>query len=247
MKKDSGCAAPAAMMLVLGIGAMVLRNMLYAVAVDVKGLLLRNHPLEIAVVLLTAAVLAMIVLLVRRLENTGDYGDYHWVGLLGAFGNAAAGAGILVTVLTAVPEMDNYLESLWRILGLGAAVCLGLAGIARGLGKRPFFLLHVMASLFLMLHIVTRYQLWSSQPQMQDYVFALLGAMALLFFGFYTAAMEAGCGSRRMTTGMGLAAIYLCTAELARSSCPALYLGGLVWVLMDLCSMGKAAAEERQS
>lgn len=246
MKKDSGSAVPAAMMLLLGIGAMVLRNMLYAVAVDVKGLLLRNHPLEIAVALLTAAVLVMLVLFVRRLENTGDYGDFHWVRLLGALGNAAAAAGILATVMTAAPEMEHYLENIWRILGLGASVCLGLAGIARGLGRRPFFLLHVVACVFLMLHIVTRYQLWSSQPQMQDYVFALLGAMALMFFGFYTAAMEAGCGNRRMTTGMGLAAIYLCTAELARSSCPELYLGGLVWVLMDLCSIGKTTAQDRQ-
>lgn len=246
MKKDSGCAAPVAMMLVLGIGAMVLRNTLYAVAVDVKGLLLRNHPLEIAVTVLTAAVLVMVVLIVRRLENTGDYEDYRWVGFLGALGNAAAGAGILVTVLTAAPGLGNYLDNLWRILGLAASVCLGLAGIARGLGRRPFSLLHVVVCLFLMLHIVTRYRLWSSQPQMQDYVFALLGALALMFFGLYTAAMEAGCGSRRMTTGMGLAAVYLCTAELARSSCPALYLGGLVWVLMDLCSMGKTTAQDRE-
>ena len=77
-------------------------------------------------------------------------------------------------------------------------------------------------------------------PQMQDYIFSLLGAMTLMFYGFYTAAMEAGCGSRRMMLGMGLAAVYLCSAELARSANPWLYLGGIFWVLTDLCSMRKS-------
>ena len=149
----------------------------------------------------------------------------------------AAGAGILITVLTTAPGMGGYLESAWRCFGLAAPVCQLLAGIAKALGKKPFFLLHVVVCLFFMLHIVTRYQSWSGHPQMQDYIFALLGAMALLFYGFYTAALEAGCGNFRMMLGMGLAAIYLCMAELARSSCPAMYLGGIAWVLLDLCSM----------
>ena len=132
----------------------------------------------------------------------------------------------------------------YGVVGMGGIamkriLCLLLAGISRALGKRPFFLLHVVVCLYFLLHIVNHYQLWSSQPQMQDYIFSLLGVMALMFFSFYTAALEADCGNDRMLFGMGLSAIYLCCAELARSSCPWLYLGGLVWVLTDLCSMRK--------
>lgn len=237
MKRNSGSAKLSVQMLIWGIAALVLRKMLYATAVDVKGLLLRHQPLEIALTVLTIGVLARILLAVRKMEKADCYDDLYSAGLPGAIGNVAAGAGILVTVLTTAPAMGSYLESVWRILGLAAAVCCLLAGIARMWGKRPFFLLHVAVCLFFMLHIVTRYQTWSGHPQMQDYIFSLLGAMALMFFGFYAAALEAGCGSRRMTVGMGLAAIYLCLAELARSSCPGLYLGGILWVLMDLCSM----------
>ena len=116
---------------------------------------------------------------------------------------------------------------------------LVLAGITRALGKRPFFLLYVAVCMFFLVYIVTQYQLWSANPQMQDYVFALLAAMALMFFGFYEASQEAGCGNSRMKLGMGLAAIYLCLAELARSSCPALYLGGILWVLTELVTAEK--------
>lgn len=239
MRRNSGSAKLSVLMLILGIAALVLRRTLYTVAVDVKGLLVPKHPLELALAVLTAATLAVIVLAVRNLKGSGIYEDYHFGSLPGAIGNAAAGAGILITVLTTASGIGGYLESIWRFLGLAAPACLLLAGIARILGKKPFFLLHVVVCLFFVLHIVTRYQIWSGHPQMQDYIFSLLGAMVLMFFCFYTAAMEAGCGSRRMMVGMGLAAIYLCMAELARSSCPALYLGGILWVLSELCSMQK--------
>lgn len=237
MKRNSGGTKLPVWMLIWGIAALVLRKILYNVAVDVKGLLVKNHPLELGLIVLTAAILAGIVLAVRKQEGSGVYEDYTLAGIPGAIGNVAAGAGILATVLTAAPGMGNYLEAVWRILGLAAPACLLLAGIARILGKKPFFLLHVVVCLFFVLHIVTRYQIWSGHPQMQDYLFSMMGAMALLFYGFYTAALEAGCGDFRMMRGMGLAAIYLCAAELARSSCPGLYLGGIVWVLTDLCSI----------
>lgn len=237
MKRNFGSKQLPGIMLIWGITALVLRKVLYATAVDVKGLLLRNQPLEIALAALTAAALTIAALSARKWNGGQDYEALYCADFPGALGNAAAGAGILATVLTAPPVMEGYLESAWRILGFAAPVCLLLAAVARVRGKRPFFGLHVVACLFFVVHIVTRYQLWSGNPQMQDYIFSLLGAMGLMFFGFYCAAMEAGCGSLRMTVGMGLAAIYLCTAELARSSCPWLYLGGILWVLTDLCSI----------
>ena len=239
MRRVTGSTMLPVWMLLPGAAALVLRWWLYAACVDAKGLLPRNHPLEIVLMLLTGAVLLLIAGIAGKQDT--DRADSE--NLPGAVGNAAAGAGILATVLTGMPMMDNYLGIVWRCLGFVAPVCLLLAGAARFLGKRPFFLLYVVPCLFFVVHIVTRYQLWSSQPQMQGYVFALLGAMALMFFGFYTAAREADCGSPGMRLGMGLAAIYLCMAELARSSSPALYLGGILWVLTELCGGRKLSGK----
>ena len=235
MKAKSGSAVLPVLMLILGAVAYGLRTALYGVAVDVKGLLLRGHPLEIALAALSAVALILAALAGRKQEPDAESSG----NFLAALGNAAAGAGILVTVLTAPSMPAGYLTSAWQILGYTAPVCLLLAAFARAMGKQPLFLLHVAVCLFFLVHIVTRYQLWSANPQMQDYVFALLGAMALMFFGFYNASQEAGLGNQRMKLGMGLAAVYLCLAELARSSCPALYLGGILWVLTDLGSKKK--------
>lgn len=243
MKRISGSIKLPVTALIFGFAALVLRMALYATAIDIKGLLLRNQPLEIALTVLTAGVLIRIAMTAGKLDGSGCSGDLSAAAIPGALGNVAAGAGILVTVLTGVPAMAGYLENVWRILGLAAPACLFLAGIARMLGKKPFFLLHVTVCLFFVVHIVIHYRHWSGNPQMQDYVFSLLGAITLMFFAFYTAAAEAGCGSFRMSLGMGLAALYLCSAELARSSCPALYLGGILWVLAELCSMQNVPQE----
>lgn len=242
MIRNFGSRKLPVLMFFLGIAALMMRKRLYAVAVDVKGLLIQNHPLEMALFVLTG-----MALLVAGLAAWKRAGCEEQVSgnLPGALGNLAAGVGIFVTVYAGVLMMGGYLETVWWILGLAAPVCLLLAGLAKALGKRPFFLLHVVPCLFLLVHIVIRYQLWSGDPQMQDYIFSLLGAMALMFFGFYTAAMEADCGSPRLRLGMGLAAVYLCMAELARSSCPGLYLGGILWVLTDLCSQPNASDSER--
>ena len=239
MKRNSGSTKLSAWMLLFGMVALVLRKNLYATAVDVKGLLLRNQPLGIALVVLTIGVLLGLALHIRKLTCSGSYEAEASQNLIGAMGNIGAGAGILMTALAGKPFMGSYLEIAWYWLGLAAPVCLLLAGIARLFGKKPFFLLYVVVCLFFLLHIVRHYQLWSSNPQLQDYLFAMLGAMGLMLFGFYTAAGEADCGNPPIRLGTGLAAIYLCLAELARSACPWLYLGGIFWVLTDLGSLRK--------
>lgn len=220
----------------LGLAALTLRRQLYVSAMDGKGLLIRWHPLSIALLVLTAVCLGAAVLRARKQEDSERYADNYSASFSAALGHLAMGGGILTTVLTGSPMMGGYLGLAWQWLGLAAPVCLLAAGAARMLGRKPFFLLYVVPCLFLVAHIVNHYQVWSGNPQMLDYVFALLGAMALMFFGFYSAAFCADCGSRRMAVLMGLAAVYLCLAELANSDYPALYFGGVLWVMTGMCS-----------
>ena len=233
MKIISGSGRLPVLVTAAGACALVLRRQLYLTAVDEKGLLQRLHPLSIALLVLTAAALVLIYLTVRREEESPEEACCR-PSPLAALGHLAMAGGILLTVLGGMPRAAGYLSVVWQYLGYAAPLCLAAAAVDRLRGKKPFFLLHLVPSLFLAVHIVGRYQVWSGNPQMQDYVFALLGAMGLMFFSFYTAALEAGCGSRRMRLGMGLAAACLCMAELGHSGAPMLYLAGAVWVLTDL-------------
>lgn len=220
----------------LGGIALVLRRMLYAFAVDEKNLLPMYHPLELALAAVSVAALAYIFFTVWKLDGSDAYADNFRPSLSAGIGHVLAASGILVTVLSNAPMMSGYLGTLWQYLGYLAPVFLVVAGAARVQGRQPNFLLHLIPSLFLVIHIINHYQFWCGNPQLQDYVFTLLGTMALMLFGFYNAAFDADLGKRRMQMGMGLAAVYLCMAELAVSRYPFLYLGGIAWALTDLCS-----------
>jgi len=230
----------------LSAAALVLRRLLYLTAVDGKGLLLRWHPLTVVLTVLTAAAFVMIILAVRKRNGSSAYEDNYSAGATAALGHVAMALGVLMTVLTNPSRVAGHLGTAWWWLGLAAPVCLLLAGIARLLGRKPFFLLHMLPCLFFVVHIVNHYQLWSGNPQLQDYVFSLLGTMALTFFSFYTAAAEAGIGNRRMILGMGLTGMYLCFVELAWTAYPMLYLGGILWTATGMCRLQPVPAREKE-
>ncbi|MGN0977477.1 MAG: hypothetical protein ACI4PH_05415 [Faecousia sp.] len=237
MKKFLSSKFLPAVTLLLGAVGFLLRLGLYAVAPDGKGLLPKGHPLELLLWAVTAVAMALVIAAAWNAKGSNRYADNFGPSLPGAMGNILMAAGILLTVLLKQPKMPNLLGVLWKVLGFVSAPCLVAAAFARVQGKRPFFLLHMSACLFLVFHIVNHYQTWSGDPQLQNYLFTLLGTMALMFFGFYTAAFEVGSGRRRMLLGMGLAAVYLCAVSLSSSEYPFLYLGGIVWVLTNQCTL----------
>lgn len=233
-------------MLLFGIVAMLLRRQLYLTAVDIKGLLPCYSLMEALLLLLTAAAACILFLVLRKDRGSNRFEDNYSASIPGALGHVAAATGIFMMVRWSVPGLAGYLGSVWQLLGYVAPVCLIAAGISRSLGKKPFFLLHVIPCLFLLVHVVSCYQTWSSNPQMQDYLFALLANLALILFAHHTAAFEAGLGNRKMVLGAGMAAVYLCLAELGWTEQPNLYFGGMLWALTGVCNMLPGAAEEKE-
>lgn len=221
----------------LSVIGLLLRRMLYAFAVDEKNLLPANHPLELLLWVVTAAAMGFVLVSVWKLDGSNRYVDNFAPSAPAAVGHVLGAVGIFLTVFLKEPMMAGALGRLWKGLGFLSVPCLVLAGYARLDGKRPFFLLHMTACLFLVFHIVNHYQVWSGNPQLQDYVFVLFGTMALMFFSFYMTAFDVGSGRRRMQLCMGLAAVYLCVVGLPDSGYPFLYLGGIAWVLTDLCTL----------
>lgn len=225
-------------LLAAGLGALSLglRWALYAFAADSWGLLPVGHPLEILLWFLSAAALVGIAVAVNGCKGSNRYADNFGPSFPAAAGQILAAAGILLTVLGNDPQMPGLVGFAWKLLGWASVPCLAAAAFARARGKRPFFLLHITVCLFLVFHLIDHYRGWSGNPQLQDYLFALLGTMALALFAFYLAAFEVGSGKRRMLLGMGLAAVYLCLVNLARTPYPYLYLGCGAWAFTGLCA-----------
>lgn len=243
--RQKGPGLPLAMV-VLGNFAMVLRRQLYLTAADAKGLLMRGTLLEMMLLALTAVAGGILLLALKKDRGGNGYEENFSASVPAGLGHVAAATGIFTMVRGTAFGMPGYMGLLWQLLGMAAPVCLVLTGILRILGKKPFFLLHVVPCLFLLVHTVGNYQLWSSNPQMQDYLFALLAILALILFAHHTAAFEAGLGNRKMVLGAGLAAVYLCLAEMGWTDYPGFYFGCVFWALTGLCKAAPAAQEEKE-
>ena len=221
---------------IFGLTGLILRWCLYRFCLDEKFLIPAGHPMEILLYLFTAGVVIFLIAAIWKLDGSNKYQDNFAPSFPAAVGHILAAAGILLTVLLNEPNLEGGIGQWWEFLGILAPICLVVAGFARLQGKRPFFALHLAPCLFLVFHIVNQFRIWSSDPQIQDYVFTLLGTIALMFFCFYTAAFDVGSGRRRMHLGMGLVGAYLCMVNIATTEYLFLYVGITAWALTDLCT-----------
>lgn len=229
------------MFLLLAVVGCALRYRLYQVAWDEKGLLASRHPLELCLWLCSAGALVLLGLLV-----SGEKAPSRSPGVLSALGNILAASGILLTVLANRDALPALFGSLWLFSGLLAAAMLLYAAFSLCLRRQPSFLTYVTACLFFALHLVGHYRTWCSEPQLQNYLFAFLGAMALMLYCYGCSAARLGRGKGRVRLFWGLAAIYCGIVTLARTGYPWLYLGCSLWVAFSLFT-GKEAGENGAS
>ena len=245
MKLRNPAAAPW-LCAALGLAGGAMRFLLYLTGLDEKNLLRPGNPLAWGI--WAVSILAAAYILQQTLRGGSNrYADSADPSVAGAAGHILAAGGILMTVLGSGPVMPGLLGMAWQVLGYLAAAGLAVAAVSRLLGRKPFFLTHTAACLFFAVHIVNHYQLWSGNPQTQDYAFSMLGAMALMLFGYYSAMIDNGAGRRGLYSATGMAAVYLCLVALSGSGYPLLYLGGAAWVMTELWSAAAGTGEREES
>lgn len=219
-----------------GILAAVLRATRYAVGVDEKGLLIRNHWTGIGVAILCAGVAALIILLTRTMSGQATGSRRSIPAGLGAMTAA------LAVALCPVAGPADPMSAAANLLRFPAALALIAVGLCRFTGKKPSFLLHCLFCLYLALRTVIQYRIWSADPQYQDYCFYLLAHLALMGTAYQFAALDAGYGHLRRSWIAGLAAVFLCFAGCVGTGDIPFPIGCALWALTNLAS--RPAREE---
>ncbi len=220
--------------LLVGVAAMVLQ-LLLMLGKDDRGLVAGGSVLHLLAWVLTVAFLVLCAVVTIPLHGHNRYGDNYPASRLGALSSFFLAGGILVDILLNPGLTGGFLPLLRLILGGVAVPCLVFTGLCRRSGKRPAFLFHSAACLFFAVHLVSSCQIWSSEPQIETYSFALLASIALMLSAYYRASFDVGIGRRRMQLFTGLAAGCLCLAAVPGASHWPVYLAGGVWAVTNLC------------
>lgn len=203
-----------------------LRWLLFRNHTDALGLLETGTLVETGVFLLTGLCLALFALAARR----------GWAGenKLAAPGQMLGGLGIFLTALTHSGQMAGPVGTLWKILGLVAGICLIVQGVCVARKRPAPFLLPLVVCVFFLLHLIDNYRGWSSQPQLQKYLFDLLASLSLTFFSYCDAARKVSLGKPKTRIFSGLCAVYFCLAAIPGTpEFTVLYALCALWALTD--------------
>ena len=209
---------------------------LFADGTDRRGLLTRNHPAAVAILILTALFLFGLFLLTTRLKGTPAYKKLFPASAIAAAGCLVAAVGILITDFYELLTVKDPLAILSFIFGLLAAAALVFLGIDRNTGKRPHPLLHGCVTAYLMLHLICQYRVWSSEPQFLIYGFQMLASVFTMLWIYHRTTLDAGGGSRKWYVFFNCGALFFCCLALCSGN--RLFYGTMVaYAATGLCSL----------
>ena len=222
------CVAAAAM----GAAVCVLRMILYWTGVDEKGLLSQGVGFQIAFWGLTAGMAVLAWVLTRKQGKTKGEPAVGWLP-------AVASVLMALGILQSLPGLwgGDSLSKLAGNLGLLAGGCLLGAAWMQGRRKKPYFLLSVAVCIFFAFQLISRYRLWSGNPQFQDYAFSMGASLLLMLYAYHQAAASLGMSTDRARTVLGALAGFFCLAALPHTQAPFLYLRGALWTLIGLWTL----------
>lgn len=237
MKKRSTAVLLPLLILSLGVLGAILRGLLYATGIDSRGLLVDFHIYHILLGILTVLTGACLVFLTRDLKQAGKYGFNFPRSMVGSVGSAAAAVGFAVSSVRLLLAGAQGIAALSAVLGLASAGILGFLAYNRFRGNQPSSVFSMVLCVFLMVRLVYCYRLWSADPQLQDYIFALLANTGAMLACYFNAAFAIDEGKRRVHTLLHLAAVYCAVVCLPLSGDVIFYLSVAVWMFTDLCNL----------
>ena len=220
-----------------GIIGIALRFWLLATGIDKNGFLIPNHPADMLLWLLTAATATLVVVKCLPLVEANKYSFNFPPSVIGAIGEGFLALGIFVKSIFLLIDSVSPLFTATAVAGILSAVLLALCAFYRWNGTKPAFLLHSFVSIFWVLRLIAFYQLWSPEPQLQNYIFQLFANVFVMLSFYQRTAFDADCGNRRAHAIYHLAAAFFCCLSLAGSEDWFLYGTCAGWAITDLCRL----------
>ena len=232
--------------LCLGLITYMLRTLLWisAIGTEEERLLPIGSWPDVLTWIMVAITMAFLALGSYQLRASSRYSHNFRPSWIAAIGMALAGVSFCITSGIDLSASIDPIGTASAILGFIAAGALGYLAYGRAKGKRPSLLFHGTVCLYLMLHLISHYRLWSSFPQLQTYAFELLAIVFVMLACYHRAAFDSNHGNRRAYTFFTLAALFFCVAALPGCDNAAFFIGCAVWMYTTPCRLSRSSHKE---
>ena len=231
----------------LGILSALLRGILYAEALDDRGLLPLFNFLEILLWALTLGMIVSLFFAVRKMPRGNNYNANYPPSVCQAAAMGLSAIGFAVSSAILLFSAADAVATVSAILGILSGVVLLYLALCRWKGIRPSALFPFVLCLFFIVRLIYCYRLWSADPQLQNYLFPLLANVCAMLAGYYTTAFTDGNGNRKLHTFFHLAAAYFAIASLPVCEDILFYLSLTLWLLADLCKFTALIKKQKKT
>ncbi len=225
-----------ATVLTAGVLGFCLRLVLYRTGFDEKHILSSSHPLHLICLGLTALLGICLLFVLRSQEKPGDPAADFPPSALRLPAALAAGGLMICHGITLAGNTGDSLDLIRKLLTFAAGGCMLLCALVPRDLRRPQLLFRGVLCLFFALDMLCRYQSWSSNPQLPDYVFQIFACVLLASANYQRLAFDADLGHRRRLLFSSLMGVYLCLLCIAGPESQWFYLGGAFWAGSCICS-----------
>ena len=230
--------------LACGVLTCLLRLWLFALGEDERGLLSVGSFPDVMSWIVVATTMALLGVSTWHLQGGAKYAQNFHASLPAAIGMALAAVSFCITSVVDLTAGGDSVGTVSALFGFLAAAALLALAYSRYRGAHLSVLFHGVVCLYLMLHLVSHYRLWSSYPQLQSYAFELLAIVFVMLACYQRAAFDAGKGNRRAYTFFTLAVLFFCIATLPGCDNAAFFLGCAVWMYFTPCRLSLPAKKE---
>lgn len=221
---------------VLGLLGMAAMWAMLTFGTDEQGLLIPFHSSALAVWLLTAAMAAGLLLILRNMEDTTGYRRLFPDSRMAALGTLCAAVGILVTAVESLTAMNEPVRIISGLLKIAAGIALIYLAWCRWNNVRGTFLAWAAATAYMLLRIMFEYRSWSTQPELMRFLFPLLASICMALAVYHRTAFGVKMGSRTQFLFFSQFGAFCCLLALPATPAP-FYAGMALWAMTDRCSL----------
>ena len=220
--------------LIAGAVGFLMRLWLLSTGIDHKGLLITTHPANALCFVLTGVFLALLFACLYRTPSK-PYRGLFPPSMPSAVGCWLAALGIGFTLLTERAGTTDLLAVVSTALGILAVFALAILGLRRLQGIRPNPVYHALVTLYLMLQLVCRYRLWSSETQLTVLFFRLMASIFLMLSTYYLATLDAGTNHLKRYLFARNSALFFCMVAAPEQS-TVFYVSMALWIALSSCN-----------
>ena len=234
--------SPALIALGGGLTGAALRFLMYRTGFDEKGILSASHPLHLICLVLCAGILVYLAL--RSGKSREDLQSRSLPRQLCA---VSAGIFLLLFSLGAFPRAASILGLIRFALAGGAGIAMVLCALPLKNRRSLAAACHSLVCAAFAVDMLGRYQSWSGNPQLPDYVFHVLAGVALSLAAYQTLALYTGLGKPALQRFFSLSALFLSALCLSGPESRTFYISGALWAAVCLMTAPPAEAAQTQA